>query len=149
MPAENYQWGSEIKAVEKEYNAMRLAADRLLEAVRVDPNLIRDKKERAYLKVASDNLEPTYVMRLFAQFETALKSFLTLKKLRVPRIAEALLNKAASKRRIGNDLLSKAHAIREYRNVLTHERDKPMEAIEIRKVTSKLCTFVSQLQLKW
>ena len=120
----------------------------LIDAVRADSTIIRDKKERDFLAIASDNLEATYVMRLFAQFETALASFLRLKKLRVPRVAEALVNKAASRGRIANDLLVKAHAIREYRNDITHDKNRPTSPIEICKVTSDLCTFVSQLRIR-
>jgi hypothetical protein len=73
MPHEHVQWGSDIKAVEREFNAMRLAADRLVEAVRADSSIIRDKQERRYLTLASDHLEGTYIVRLFAEFETVLR----------------------------------------------------------------------------
>lgn len=72
-----------------------------------------------------------------------------MKKLKIPGIAESLVNKAASRGRIGNDLLGRAHTVRAYRNRLVHDRKERTEPIPIRKVTSDLCTFVSQLQLKW
>jgi hypothetical protein len=70
MPS-NYEWLSRIKDVEREYVAMRQAADRFLRHAKGDPTILEQNLEYNEIEMASRNLESTYVMRLFAEFETA------------------------------------------------------------------------------
>lgn len=65
-----YEWQSRIKAVEREYQAMRQAADRFREAAQDDPTILRDDIRHREIVAASAHLEGTYLIRLFAEFET-------------------------------------------------------------------------------
>ncbi len=66
----NHEWQSRIKAVEREYVAMRQAADRFRQAALDDPTILQENLRHGEIVVASKNLEGTYIIRLFAEFET-------------------------------------------------------------------------------
>lgn len=66
----NHEWHSRIKAVEREYVAMRQAADHFLQAARADPTILLENVLHREIMRASQRLEGTYIVRLFAEFET-------------------------------------------------------------------------------
>ena len=74
MPT-RHQWLSRIKAVECEYVAMRQAADRFLQHAQQDPTILLADLRHGEIVAASRNLEGTYIMRLFAEFETGARQF--------------------------------------------------------------------------
>jgi hypothetical protein len=65
-----YVWIRRIKTIEREYSAMRLAVDRLLEGARRDPTILTGDLKLYDIINASERLEGTYIIRLFAEFET-------------------------------------------------------------------------------
>ena len=52
---------------------MRLAVDRLLEGARRDPTILSGDLNLHDIINASERLEGTYIIRLFAEFETGLR----------------------------------------------------------------------------
>jgi hypothetical protein len=94
-------------------------------------------------------LEGTYVVRLFAEFETALKHFLRAKRLRVPTKAESLVNKVRDRVGISDNDTDNVHIVRDYRNSLVHDRLQPAGPISARDSTRSLSTFLSWLQRTW
>jgi hypothetical protein len=144
MPHRRHEWLTEIKAVEEEYASMRLAADRLLEDARRDPAVLRGTIELRHLVEASAHLERTYVIRLFAEFETGLRSFwATIRESEPP--TQHLLDGIAARRAIPPDRLAEAHAVREYRNPLVHEREDEIAPISIAEARSHRCRFFAFL----
>src|SRR5687767_11142829 len=123
MPRKRGEWPSRVKAIEREFSALRLAAARLLEHAGNDPNILASDGIRtrdvgnAYL-----HLEGTYLIRLFAEFETGLRLYWETVKDTHPRM-EDLVKGVASRRKISHDLIGSVHQIREYRNSLVHERE--------------------------
>src|ERR1700723_1468202 len=76
MPHRRFDWHEHIKEVEGEYHAARLAIDHLKAGLNANPNLLkRDDEARTYLRDTDRNLEGTYLVRLFAAFEAALRSY--------------------------------------------------------------------------
>lgn len=150
MPHDRHVWLMRIKAVEREHTAARLAIDRLLHAADKATALVGvDVKDRD-LRNASDRLEGTYVIRLFAEFETALRLWwAAAKRTEPPGRARDLLDGVAAARRIPFDLQERAHAVREYRNVLTHERETPTAPLPIAGARQRLCLYFSFLPPKW
>ena len=71
----NHEWQSRVKVVEREYVAMRQAADRLLEAALADPTILLENLRHREIVRASQSLEGTYVVRLFAEFETGARQY--------------------------------------------------------------------------
>ncbi|HEV7223757.1 MAG TPA: hypothetical protein VGN42_13705 [Pirellulales bacterium] len=149
MGSEAFSWADRIKAVEREHRAVRFAADQLLQSLQDGTKAIQDNLKRRDIDRASDNLDGTYVIRLFAEFEIALKRYLESKKIKIPRDAKPLLDKVAVRVGFSGDILLNAHKVREFRNRLVHGREDGGELLTIRQATSHLCTFLSRLQPAW
>ena len=122
------------RPIEREYVSMRLAADRLLEDARRDPKVLGREIDLRHIVGASVRLEGTYVIRLFAEFETGLRLYwATIRETEPP--TQHLLDGIAARRAITPERLASAHAVREYRNSLvgptiigTESRVKPRSA---------------------
>jgi hypothetical protein len=148
MPHHRHEWDKAIKAIEREYASMRLAADRLLEDARHDPTVLGREIDLRHIVRASVRLEGTYVIRLFAEFETGLRLYWsTIRETEPP--TQHLLDGIAARRGISPDRLAGAHAVREYRNSLVHERDEAMAPISIAEARGHLCRFFAFLPPTW
>ncbi len=144
----NHQWQSRIKAVEREHVAMRQAADRFLQAANDDPSILLSNLRHGEIVAASRNLEGTFIIRLFAEFETGARDFWNAKWATEPKMVD-LLDGLAARCGIPDMQRNNAHCVREYRNSLVHEReDKPIE-VPIDRARSYLCHFFSYLPPRW
>lgn len=150
MPHDLYAWQRRIKAVEREHSGVWLAANHLLETASRDPTVLRGDVTHRDLVHATENLEGTYIIRLFAEFEAGLRLFWqTARGTNPPRRTQDLLNGVAATRRISHDELVNAHSVREYRNKLVHEREESMPPISISEARSHLCKFFRFLPPTW
>jgi hypothetical protein len=150
MPHDRYDWIRRIKSVEREYASMRLATNRLLDESRRDSTILREDLKLRDIVNASGFLEGTYIIRLFAEFETGLRLFWpTAKRPDPPGRTRDLIDGVAATRRIPDDERTNAHDVREYRNFLVHEREEEVVPISIAKAGSHLCRFFSFLPLTW
>lgn len=149
MPDEAFNWMGRIKAVEREYVAIRFGTDRLIAAVNGDPSILAGLVRRPDITTASNHLEGTYIVRVFSEFETALQHFVRAFHIRKPTGAEPLVNRVRDRGRIPQTVTDAVHRVREYRNVLVHERSKPAPPVTIREATRFLCTFLSRVQRIW
>ncbi len=76
MPNRRFDWHEHIKDVEGEYKAARFAVNWLKTALVATPDILKKNDEaRTYLRDADAKLEDTYLVRLFAAFEAALRSY--------------------------------------------------------------------------
>lgn len=141
-------WLQRIKDVEREYAVARWAIDKLLGDIERDPSLLVDGGCPLDIRKASVYLEGTYVIRLFAEFESGLRNFWQTYRSTSPP-AKDLLDGIAASRRIPNDVLTDAHGVREYRNHLVHERDQRIDSIPVSRSRRSLCIFFSFLPPKW
>jgi hypothetical protein len=144
----NHEWQSRIKAVEREYLAMRQAADRFRRAAHDDPTILREDLRHREIVAASTNLEGTYVIRLFAEFETGARQCWVATWGTHPRTAD-LLDGLAARCGIPDTERDNAHSVREYRNGLVHEREDDPEVIPIGRARHDLCFFFSFLPRQW
>ena len=149
MPDEAFNWMGRIKAVEREYGAIRFGTDRLLVPVNDDPSILAGSVRRPDIATASMRLEGTYIVRVFSEFETALLHFLQAFNIRKPKGTEALVNRVRDRGRISQADADAVHRVREHRNVLVHERSRPALPVTIRETTRFLCTFLSRVQRIW
>lgn len=152
MPPRKYEWLQRIRLIELESIAINIAARRLQEDVRKDPTIISISDQLTPTDVASaaDNAEATYTIRLFAEFEGGLRSFLSSRLGRAQRARTGhLLDRVASRCHVPNRALENAHAVRRYRNALVHEPDDPEEALDINQARRYLCRFFSYLPDEW
>ena len=100
MPDEAFQWMGRIKSVEREYGAIRFGTDRLIAAVNDDPSILETQIRRPDIGTASARLEGTYVVRVFCEFETALRHFIRAFHIRRPKGVETLINRVRDRGRI-------------------------------------------------
>jgi hypothetical protein len=149
MPNEAFAWGTRIKSVEREYVIAQLGASRLDQHIRENPGVLKGDLRLRDVAVVVERLEGTYLLRLFAEFETALRHYLRACRLKIPKNAENLINKVRDKARIGNDDALKVHAVRLYRNFLIHDDANPSPAVSMRDATRNLGTFLAWLQRYW
>lgn len=75
MPFHLSEWQERVKSVENEYKSVRVAVDQLMAAVALDPTALKSQARPESLSVAARNLAGTYIVRLFAAFESALCSY--------------------------------------------------------------------------
>src|SRR5205814_8301301 len=61
--------------------------------------VLTENLKRLDLNRASGNLELTYIIRLFREFESGLRRFLRAKKLKIPRTATRLIDRVAARDR--------------------------------------------------
>lgn len=150
MADERDFWIRNIKAVEREYVAMRFTVDRSLRHARQDPSILPRALRIRELDHAAAHLEGTYVIRLFAEFETALRAYFRGgRRRRPPGRTRDLLESVAAVVRIPPRALTKAHAVRDYRNVLVHEREGAALPLTIAEARGGLCVYMSFLPRDW
>ena len=99
---------------------------------------------------ASEHLEGTYLVRLFAEFETILRLYWSaVRGTSPPNRTRDLLDGIAAHRRIPSNQIANAHAVREYRNALVHQSDAETTLIPISTARAILCRFLSFLPPTW
>ncbi len=153
MPYLRFDWHERVKAVENEYRSVRIAVDRLKATVDHDPSVLKNEPTPANLNVAGKNLEGTYIVRLFAEFESALRSYdrarhndPTLK-----TEASILIDMIGGRRGqgISANVREGAHAVRRVRNHWAHERDATTTPMPIDQARARLQSFLSWLPEQW
>lgn len=146
MPVDRSQWFDRIKAAEREYTALRRAVDEFSQRVRSDANMLKGDVRPRDFRRAAELLEGTYIVRLFAEFETALREYWpTVKATEPPNNMHDLMQSLASASKVPSDQLQQAHEVREYRNALVHERTEMPQSIAIAESRRRLCHFLSRL----
>jgi hypothetical protein len=151
MPHDRDIWLERIKAIERdEHLATRFAVDWLLKKAGSDPTVLQGRLRLRNLQHAAENLDFTYLIRLFAEFETGLRSFWSTFRVTNPPVRDLIEGVAArSKRVVPQVTISNAHLVRKYRNLLVHESDEVADVISIDVARSYLCTFFSYLPKQW
>ncbi len=148
MPHELHGGIRRIRAIDLDHSSIRLALDRLLVEARRDPTVLGGDLKLQDIVNASGRLEGTYIIRLFAEFETGLRLFwATIRDTEPP--TQHLLDGIAVRRGMPSDRLAGAHAVREYRNSLVHERDEEVPPISIAEARAHLCRFFAFLPPAW
>jgi hypothetical protein len=138
----------QLTSIQTEFAAAR-AAIALLE--RDWEELVAAPEMRAvrfpHVRAAVRNLEATYIIRLFSEFEALLYDHLTVRYpgRRVPRAAEALVNRAALRERIPDPVRDRAQAVREYRNTIVHRRTAAGSTLSFRDAMAALNQYLARL----
>jgi hypothetical protein len=153
MPNRRFDWHEHLKDVEKEYKAVHLAVARLAAEIVASPGLVADDEIRAYLRTADENLEGTYIVRLFAAFEAALRSYDRARHNDPSReqVASVLIDTTGGRRcqGISATVRQGAHEVRIVRNFWAHESDETPPPISIVDARHQLQLFLSWLPEEW
>jgi len=125
--------------------ATRRSIDRFRTQARQNSTILRDVGFPD-IDSASKNLEGTYIIRIFTEFETALRLFwITDRSTKPPKDAVRLLSGLAVKVRISNDCLMRVHEVRGYRNNLAHNREEPANVVSFVTARHRLNEFRGRL----
>jgi hypothetical protein len=143
-----------IAAVAREYLAAKSAAELLEVQLQADPNYGWNQGWESRDGAAfNDNLESTYLVRLYAEFEAGLRDYWANHLNRGTHPPMAQLLQSLADQRLSIDRLEDADAVREYRNFLVHsESDKPppeLRAFTVAEAKSHLCYFFGRLDPDW
>ncbi len=140
-----------ILAVEREYKAAKKAIDLLGREMQSNPALGKpDGWGARDARQVQENLEPTFIIRLYAEFEAGLREAWEhyFKKDTHPPMKDLLL--AVATKRSATDYLDDARAVQEYRNNLVHEGDsRRMRPVSFEKARRSLAVFLGRLPLNW
>jgi hypothetical protein len=148
MPRERDEWPSRIKAIEREFSAVRLGTARLLSQAQIDPTILRGGFQIRDIGHAAERLEGTYLIRLYAEFETGLRKYWETFRPTHPRM-EDLIDSIASRQKIPYDLIVGVHAVRNFRNSLVHEREGVIEPVTLSDAQRRLCRYFGRLPEDW
>lgn len=93
-------------------------------------------------------LENTYLVRMFAVFEEALRAVRQIVYQKQGAIKTyTLLNQCASRQKIKSDHLSAAHRVRDFRNTIVHGGNAP--PVTVPQARAWLCTFFGSMPKQW
>jgi hypothetical protein len=152
MPNHRFDWHEHIKDIEGEYRAARIAVDRLKLQVGADPSLL-GKDDRVRLRNVERNLEGTYLVRIFAAFEAALRSYDRASHNDPNRavVAAVLIDSVGGRRGQGISATVRdgAHAVRAMRNFWAHENEIMPAPMTLAEARARLQTYLSWLPDEW
>lgn len=144
----NRQVYDRIREAEGEYHAASLAVARLLiEAGKGQADMREKGLSHADIRRCQCNLEATYIVRVFAQFEATLRTFWRPpgKHAALPRTyIKHLMDKTATRTRMPHEVLQQAQQVRDCRNGLVHEEATGSQ-MTLAQCRSHLCRFLSHL----
>jgi hypothetical protein len=154
MPHDRFEWIDRLKFVEREHRVVATALEWLRRAILDGQFRTPEGTTLRDLDSAGESLETTYLVRFWAEFETALLSYYRFirsdpeGRLRAVDLVNYLAG-VRHGRAIAEAVRDAVHDVREYRNSLVHERidlAKPVGLVEARRC---LNTFLGKLPEKW
>ncbi len=136
-----------MKAVEREHRLARIALAELEQVVSSSSDrLTREKLSVADLRSYKEKLEQTYLIRLFAEFETGIKDHWKhgLGNDAFTRIMD-VIDSLASKYRVFDQTRVQVHKVRMWRNHLVHDDDSDATATPLKDARRCLGRFLGHL----
>jgi len=134
------------------YRAARAALAYYLHTIGAAGRLVRGEPFSTQdVRLTLEEVENTYFIRMFAQFEAVLRNYWEQGRGRTtaPRI-RILIDRLASHLRVQGDVLKRVHEVRESRNHLVHHGMGVAPArVTIMEARSRLCRFLAYLPPHW
>jgi hypothetical protein len=154
MPYRRFDWHERIVEVWGEFRAVQVAVDRLRTAVIATPDLLKnDREAREYLSRVHKNLDGTYIVRLFATFEAALRSYDRAKHNDPARETKAavMIDEIGGKRGRGIQpgIRQRAQEVRKVRNYWAHESDEDLGPMNVDEARARLQAYLHELPDEW
>jgi len=140
-----------MRAIEREFKIARLAVWALAEALQAKPTLLHGEElKTADARAFTNNLEGTYILRIFAEFEQGLRDWWLNGRGRTgsPKVS-VLMERIAALRHIPRDDLENAHLVRNHQNTLIHEESEYGRPVTVAEARRYLCTYFKWLPLTW
>jgi hypothetical protein len=139
-----------LHGVIAEYNAARRAVSFLLALAERDSTLLRPHDPSfAALRACLQNLERTYLVRLFAVFEENLRDIWTSSfGKKTQPVAKNLIDGCSARRGISVPRVSsEVHEVRLFRNSVIH--GTPAPSVPIAESKRRLCAFMAWMPEGW
>lgn len=143
-----------LASVKNECGAATLGVERLRQDAAHDPTILEGQDfESDDLLPCLRNLESTYLVRLFAEFEACLRLYWREVRRRPTWKtigAEVLIQSVAAYEGVPDEFVDAVQAVREFRNALVHQPEaretRPLALAECR---TRLGRFLSYLPARW
>lgn len=152
MLQDNRSWMIRIKDVERDYQTLRTI---LVAHIHQWQKLSQEYPglKRQDIDSCKARLESSMLVRLFAEFESGLRSYWKFHQRHTTRKTvpktEDLLNSLGARQRINTELIANVHRVRSYRNGIIHANNEPLVPVALSQSRSWLCTFFSSLPEYW
>lgn len=143
-----------LEAVTNEYGAAKFSVAHVQHEVMRDSGFLHSAEnplKPSFIRDCACHLEITYLLRLFAEFESVLRDYYAFARPSPrPRRTrmETLMLRIAGLCNIPEDPLKKADAVREYRNAVIHHRERKT-LMTFNECKSCLARFMSFLPRNW
>jgi hypothetical protein len=139
-----------IRIVSREYHTALVALGILERHLRADPSaLARYDLRPTDFHNLKRNLEATYSVRVFAEFESGLRDVWkrTVRDTH-PRTYD-LIELIGTRRTVPGALVREVQEVREYRNALVHEEAADATPVPMQEATRRLLRFFSYMPADW
>jgi hypothetical protein len=154
--AERQAFIDRVKGAERESYVMTAAVAHYRPVVLAGDARLPTKTSPRDLVAAADRVESTYLIRMWAEFETALRSYRRHimgdpdDRMGTRNLVDWTAG-VKQGRAISEDVRDDVHEVREYRNFLVHERDNqaPPGEVAIEVARKHLNTLLHCLPIQW
>jgi hypothetical protein len=157
MPHRLFDWRVRVRAALREYQAVRIGLDRLGEATPEEIHELTeargwDELAASEIYAAENNLDATYIIRMYSVFERAVGSFWREIPGNEDRTVDGdeLLEEVGSAQLIDEDVIQFAQEVRIHRNNLVHRRiDEHAGGMALENASRDLLTYLDRLPATW
>jgi hypothetical protein len=154
--AERQEFIDRVKGAEREFCVVASAVTHYRRGIQSKQVQLPQKTSPRDLRSATEMVESTYLIRMWAEFETALRSY----RRHITRDPDdhvstsTLIDWTAGVkqgRAISQETRDQVHKVREYRNQLVHERDElsQLDEISIDVARTRLNKLLHCLPVEW
>ena len=150
-PGKKTDRSERVKSVERQYFVAEKARESLETALKAHSALLTGiGLSAADLWAFKSNLLDTYFIRLFAEFETAIKDYWKNGLNEDPRTRIMdVIDSLAARRRVLDAVRVNVHAARKWRNKLVHEDDTDAIEVELTSARSSFGRYLGFLPDDW
>jgi hypothetical protein len=157
MPHRLFNWQVRVRAPLREYQAVRIGLDILGGATPEDIYELTegrgwDELAAAEIYAAENNLDATYIIRVYSVFERAASSFWREIRGNEERTVDGdeLLDDVGAAQLMDEDVIRFAQEVRIHRNNLVHGRiDEHAAGMTLENATRDLLTYLARLPATW
>lgn len=138
------------RMVLREHQTAVVAVAILDEQLKMNPSTLADHELRPTdFRRFRANLETTYFIRLFAEFESALRDIWSSTGRRTQPRTSDLIDSLASRNRVAPGVYKLVHETRKYRNALVHEEAADAGPVALADAIRHLLRFLSHMPADW
>ena len=150
MPYLLSEWRGRIQRAVHEYEVAREALDRLKSQAVADASAVHSSLSE-HLPQAELNLEGTYIIRVFAVFDAALRSYDRYHFKDQDRDAKVavMINQLGALRRVARPIREGVHRVRRVRHFRAHELEEDPGPMSLDRVRGFLQSYLDRIPKNW